>query len=144
RAVRESVPRVFCRYRRAPLPPSRRRRSRRNSVASAQPRSCSVRLCYKNGPFVSSGPPAEVRSELAEDPLEEIKVGLAPQRLLGPVEKDRGPAMHRRIDIAEVPLVGRDLSGRMEEKPHQQQVELLLGEIDVDGGERNSVKGQVP
>src|SRR5215468_12523119 len=26
----------------------------------------------------------------------------------------------------------------------EQQVELLLGEIDVDGGERNGVKGQVP
>jgi len=51
---RNVPPRVF-RYRRAPLPPSRRRRSRRNSVASAQPRSRSVRLCYKNGPFVSSG-----------------------------------------------------------------------------------------
>jgi hypothetical protein len=47
-------PRVF-RYRRAPLPYSRSRRSRRNSVASAHRRSRSVRLCYKNGPFVSSG-----------------------------------------------------------------------------------------
>jgi hypothetical protein len=51
---RNVPPRVF-RYRRAPLPHSRRRRSRRNSVASAQRRSRSVRLCYKNGPFVSSG-----------------------------------------------------------------------------------------
>ena len=32
----------------------------------------------------------------------------------------------------------------MQVKPDKQQVELLLGEIDVDGGERNGVKGQIP
>jgi hypothetical protein len=32
----------------------------------------------------------------------------------------------------------------MQEKSHKQQVELLLGEIDVHGGERNGVKGQIP
>src|SRR5215472_6156824 len=32
----------------------------------------------------------------------------------------------------------------MQVKPEKQQVELLLGEIDVDRGERNGVKRQIP
>ena len=36
------------------------------------------------------------------------------------------------------------MSGWMQVKPEKQQVELLLGKIDVDCGERNGVKGQIP
>jgi hypothetical protein len=89
-------------------------------------------------------PPAEVRGELAEYPRQEFEIDLAAQRLFGSVEEDRRPAVHRRIDVAEVPLIGRDLPGRMQEKSHQKEVELLLGEVGVDGGERNRVKRQVP
>lgn len=52
--------------------------------------------------------------------------------------------MHRRIDIAEIPFIGRDLSRRMQEQPDKQQIELLPGKIDVDRGERQRVKGKVP
>src|SRR5215472_15375494 len=89
-------------------------------------------------------PPAEVRRQLAEDPLQEFEIGLAAQCLLGPVEKDRGPAVHRWVDVTEIPFIGRDLTGRVQVKPEKQQVELLLGEIDVNGGERNRMKGQIP
>ena len=34
-------------------------------------------------------------------------------RLFRSIEKDRGPGMHRRIHIAEVPFIGRDLPSRM-------------------------------
>ena len=52
-----------------------------------------------------------------------------PQRLLRPIEEDRSPGVDRRVHIAEVPLVGRDLPGRMQVDLVQQQIELLLGEI---------------
>ena len=52
--------------------------------------------------------------------------------------------MHRRIDVAEVPLISRDLAGRVLISPGEQEVQLLLGKIDVDGGERDRVKGKVP
>jgi hypothetical protein len=52
--------------------------------------------------------------------------------------------MHRWIDVTEVPLIGRDLAGRMLVGSGEQEVELLLGEIDVDGGERDRVEGKVP
>ena len=121
-------------------------------VGNAELRSKAAILSSPSPPFVqvlaitvfAIHPPAEVRTELAVDPLEEFEIALAAQRLFDPIEKDRGPAMHRLIDVAEMPLVGRDLSDRMPEQPEEQQVELLLGEIDIDGGERDCVKGQVP
>ena len=45
--------------------------------------------------------------------------------------------MHGRVDIAEVPFVGRDLTGRMQEELLQHQVELFFREIHIDRGERN-------
>src|SRR5271169_40488 len=78
-------------------------------------------------------PPAEIRRQPAEHSLQEVEIGLAAHRLLHAVEKDRCPGLDRRIDIAEVPLIGRDLSGRMQVSLAEQQVELLFGEIDVDG-----------
>src|SRR6516225_4691947 len=66
------------------------------------------------------------------------------QRLLHPIDKDRRPGLYRRVDIAEVPLIGRDLSGRMQKKVAEQQIELLLGEVDVDARQCQRVKGQVP
>ena len=63
-------------------------------------------------------PPAEVQRQLRKRPFEEIQIILALDRLLGPVQEDRGPGMYGRIDIAEVPLVGRYLTGGM-------QVQLL-------------------
>src|SRR5215471_645735 len=65
-------------------------------------------------------PPAEIRTQLAKDPLQEFEIGLAAQCLLGPVEKDRGPAMHRWVDITEIPFIGRDLSGWMQVQPEKQ------------------------
>ncbi len=52
--------------------------------------------------------------------------------------------MHRRIDVAERPLVGRDLPVRVHVPLAQQQHELLLGELGVDAGEREHVERQVP
>jgi hypothetical protein len=41
----------------------------------------------------------------------------------------------------EVPLVGRDLTGRRQEEFLQHQVELFFCEIHIDGGERDGVEG---
>ena len=52
--------------------------------------------------------------------------------------------MHRRIDVAECPLVGGQLSVRMHVPFAGQQHELGLGEIGVDQCERHAMKGQIP
>ena len=68
-----------------------------------------------------------------------------PRATPGRCDRERScPAMYRRIDVAEAPLANRNLPGRMQENPRQQQVELPLGQVDIDGGERNRVKRQIP
>src|SRR5208283_2107307 len=61
-------------------------------------------------------PPAKVKHELHEGTLEKLQVALALQRLLCAVQEERGPCVDGRIDVAEVPLVGRNLAGRVEEE----------------------------
>src|SRR5208282_5237533 len=74
-------------------------------------------------------PPTEVQDQLGKRPLEELEVAFSCKGLLRPVEEDRRPGVYRRIDVAEVPLVGRDLTRRMQEEFLQHQVELFFGEI---------------
>ena len=52
--------------------------------------------------------------------------------------------MHRRIDVAEVPLVGGNLTARMQVALAQHQIELPLAEVLVDQRQRQHVKRQVP
>jgi len=57
----------------------------------------------------------KVQRQFGKRALEEFQVGPAAQRLLRPVQEDRGPRVHGRVDIAEVPLISRDLPCRMQE-----------------------------
>src|SRR5215469_4578368 len=89
-------------------------------------------------------PPAEIRGEPAEHPLQEVEVSSAAECLLHAVEENRRPGLYRRVDVAEIPLIGRDLTGRVQINLAQKQVELLFGEIDIDRRQRECMKGKVP
>ena len=52
--------------------------------------------------------------------------------------------MHRRIDVAERPLVGRQLAVRVHVPLARQQHELLLRELGIDQRQRDRVEGEVP
>ena len=55
-------------------------------------------------------PPREVDDELVQDPLKEIEVaGAAPLHPVDLEDAPRGPRVHRRIGVAEGPLVGGQL-----------------------------------
>ena len=95
-------------------------------------------------PVLAVGPPCEIQRELGEDACQELQIRFAAERLLRPMQEDRGPGVHRRVDVAEVPFVGGHLSGRMQVEGLQHQFELALREIDVDRRERDRVKRQVP
>ena len=69
---------------------------------------------------------------------------LAPGRLLAAVQEDHRPGQHRRIDVAEIPLIGRHLAVRVQIDFLQHQLELLLGEVDIDRRQRDRVEGEVP
>ncbi len=88
-------------------------------------------------------PPGEVQRQLGEGAGEERLIAPA-HRLFRPVQEDRRPGMHRRIDVAEIPFIGGNLSGRMEVEALQQEIELLLGEVDIDDRERDGLKGEIP
>ena len=85
-------------------------------------------------------PPGEVDQELVEDPGQEVQVAAAVD---GP-HLQRRPGVDRRVDVAEVPLIGRQRPvGVLEPLPaHQDQ--LVLGERRVQVGQRHGVEGQVP
>ena len=85
-------------------------------------------------------PPGEVDQQLVEDPGQEGEVGAA----VDLEHPQRRPGVHRRVDVGEVPLVGRDLPVRVHVPLAQQQHELRLGERRVDVRDRHAVEGQVP
>ena len=97
------------------------------------------------GAVLAVDPPGEVDQQLGEGVLQELDVAVAAAPLLvHQVELHRGPGVHRRVDVAEVPLVGRQLAVRVQVVVAQHQVELLLGEVGVDHAQRDHVEGQVP
>ena len=89
-------------------------------------------------------PPGEVQQQLVEDALEELDVALAGRALLDRVDEQRGPGVHGRVDVAEVPLVGGDLAVGVQVALAQHQFELLLGEVGIDQRPGQAVEGQVP
>ena len=97
------------------------------------------------GAILAVDPPGEVHQQLGEGVLEELDVAAAAAALLvDQVELHRGPRVHRRIDVAEVPLVGGQLAVRVQVVVAQHQIELLLGEVGIDHAQRNHVERQVP
>src|SRR5262245_66223688 len=77
-------------------------------------------------------PPAEVQHQLGKRPPEEFQVGFALERLFRPIQEDRCPRVHGRVGVAEVPLVSRELTGRMQEELLQDQAELCVRESHID------------
>ena len=89
-------------------------------------------------------PPGEVQEQLLEAALEPFLVALARLRLLQAVGEDRGPGMDRRIDVAKIPLVGRDLAVGVHVALAEHELELLLAEIRIDQGQGEHVEREVP
>ena len=83
-------------------------------------------------------------SSLWKTALQEGAVARARLPLLDLVDPPGGPGVDRRVDVAEGPLVGRQLAVGVHVPLAQQQDELPLGEVGVDQGERDAVEGQVP
>ncbi len=85
-------------------------------------------------------PPGEVDQQLVEHPAEEVEVAAA----VDGEHLERGPGLHRRVHVAEVPLVGGQRPVRMLEPLPAQQDQLVLGERRVDVRQRHAVEAQVP
>jgi hypothetical protein len=79
-----------------------------------------------------------------EDALQEDAIAHAPACLLDLIDAQGGPGMHRRIHVAERPLIGRDLPVGMHIPLAQDERELLLGEVGIHQRQRHAMKGQIP
>src|SRR5205814_2836064 len=65
------------------------------------------------GGVLTIDPPVEVQHQALKRAFQKSQVGPA-QRSLVLVQPERSKGVHRRIDVAEVPLVGGNLSARVE------------------------------
>ena len=89
-------------------------------------------------------PPGEVEQELLENPFEKFSVAGALPFLFEFVDAPCSPGVYRRVDIAERPLVGRQLAIRMHVPFARHEQQLLFGKVGVNQRERDAVKGQIP
>ena len=89
-------------------------------------------------------PPREVERQLLEHALEEHAIADAAAPLLDLVDAPRRPGVHRRIDIAEVPLICGHLAVGVHVPLAQHQHELGFGELRIDQRQRHTVERQIP
>ena len=85
-------------------------------------------------------PPVEVEQQLVQDPLQEVEVRVAGDL----VHAHRRPGVDGRVDVAEVPLVCRQLAVGVRVPLAAEQDQLGLGELGVDVGERDAVEREIP
>ena len=97
------------------------------------------------GPVLAVDPPREIHQQLGEGVLEELDIAFSLMtRLVGQIILYRRIRVHGRIDVTEVPLVGRNLPVRVQVIVAQHEIELLFGEVAIDDHERDRVEGQIP
>src|SRR4030095_8139279 len=85
----------------------------------------------------------KLQHQAVERALEEPAVR-GPARLLALVEKQGRPGVNRWVDIAEVPLVGGNLSVRVRVQAAKHQQQLTLGKVEVDQRKRGGVERKIP
>src|SRR5215467_10005368 len=67
-------------------------------------------------------PPTEVQHEFGKRSFEKIHIARTLKGLLGAIQKDGSPRMHRRIHITEIPLVRGNLTCGVQKEFLQHQV----------------------
>ena len=87
-------------------------------------------------------PPGEVQQELLEDAFEKVDRRCRRSRSVILVDAHCRPGVHRRIDVAESPFIGRQLAVRVHQPDLAEQQQLLLGEIGIDQRKRDQWKAR--
>ena len=89
-------------------------------------------------------PPGERDQHFVEDGFQKRAIAFTGLFSLDLINAPRRPGQHRRIDIAEVPFVGGNLPIWMLVPFAHDDIELHLGELGIDQGQRNTMKSEVP
>ncbi len=79
-----------------------------------------------------------------KDALEEGRVAPVPALLVDLIHAPRRPRVHRRVHVAERPLVSRYLAVGVHVPLAQHENQLALGEVGVDQRDGHAVKSKVP
>ena len=82
------------------------------------------------GRVLAIHPPGEVDQQLVEDRFQKRAIGRALLALFHFVNTPRRPGEHRRVDVAEVPLVGGHLAVRVLVPFAEREIDLLLREVE--------------
>src|SRR6266699_2710289 len=90
--------------------------------------------------ILAINPPREIQQEFVKYTLEKTPVGASADAFLDLVDAPGRPGMHRRVDVAERPFVGGQLSVRVHVPFAQQKYELFLGKIGIYQRQRNGVE----
>src|SRR5262249_32638252 len=89
-------------------------------------------------------PPGEIHEQLVKHALQEETIAFAAEGFLDHVDQPGGLAVDGRVDVAEVPLIGRNLAAGMEIQLVGHEPELVLREVEVDASQDYAMKRQVP
>ncbi len=89
-------------------------------------------------------PPGEVEQQLVEDLLQEVDVMPPTSSGVSLVNAPRRPGVDRRVDVSQGPLVGGELAAGVHVPLPSHELEVLLGEVGIDQGQRQAVERQVP
>ena len=90
-------------------------------------------------------PPGEIQGQLVEHAFEKREIaGITALFAIDLEDPPGGPGVHRRIDVAQRPLIGGHLAVGVHIPLARQQDELLLSEVRIQIGERQTVKRQIP
>src|ERR1051326_972036 len=89
-------------------------------------------------------PPGEIEQQLVKNAFEEGAIGLAMALLLDLVDTPGRPRMNRRIDVAEIPLVGGQLAIGVEIPFADHQSELIFGKLRIHQSEGKAMEGEIP
>ena len=89
-------------------------------------------------------PPGEGDKHFVENSFQKRAIAFAGLLALNLVDAPCRPGQHRRIYVAEIPFVSRNLAVRMLEPFAHDYIELRFGELDVDKSQRETMESQVP
>src|ERR1041385_3887707 len=89
-------------------------------------------------------PPGKVEQHFVKNRFQKAAVALAAFFALDLINAPGRPHDDRRIHVAEVPFVSRYLAVGMLVPLPDNEIELALGELNIDQGQWNTVKGEVP
>src|ERR1700736_6462054 len=89
-------------------------------------------------------PPGERDEHFVENRFQKCAVAFSGLLALDLINAPRRPCQHRRINVVKIPFVGWNFPVRMLVPFAHDEIELCLGELDIDEREREAMKGQVP